>query len=948
MKILAYICANEVVIIPEATFVRARTVTPNSLAFDGIATMLACHCVKGLGTDSSPSLSEPAAIVPPAPCPPGRVAALSPASTKSCPVPSVSSVPSHGSSSSSTPASGSSQSDSSASTSSESSFPASSSSSAESANVFFWGRWHALSIVALSDTVLSTGTPPDIVLPVVKRFFTRTLDGENEEDNAPSIDIPLDAHILPGTGRHTCAFLPFIYMADPDNVLDLATSIACQRYVWGISQPAVGFVLHNSRSVLELVISWVDPATHGVHIASPLTSKEDPTVGVFDFSNPTAALSLAKFVLGLSNDVATILTCATAGCENNRFDWRSDNLPSQDFGSCHERVHRWVHDVAICRDNSSRPSTPPSSSPSAAAMSSEDASQTRSKTRKAVTDPKGTAAVPSQANPTKQDQTSNPSAPGSKRSKTTTKTYANKSALGFVRPGGDILTWTFERCAYLCGIVKYDTAPENAEMKGKIESYHAMCGFQRPSWNRNQPPTVPEHLETFLKTLLDQVVERQSSPKLKPDHEAVVGARLPILLSASIGAFTQQQRGGKQAAPNVNEAESRHEWDALLYRFYVSADEDTSEFVLLERTIHFARNETAELLKDPKQISNVVAAQIKQAQQYYTHCVHAQLQESEDDAVNEQVSEAANHARLLLQTLRTLAKSEHEFQKTIDTHSRLEPRDGIADAMLFLAIPGKPELVEKAQFICYTATAEIKTSPETLAGPKTTETKTKPKASRKPSAATETNTSDSETSWKPSRNTKRLLHNPFSRRPEQVTSVENPVLPKVQAFKDHLILPHAPAEYKKPSDDFGKALNQGRMYLVSVVAFYSAIGIEDYPFYSVVTSGTLGAVIMAWKSPKNKVIYLMDRNVTTFNIAIPIEAFHFATFLLRLHDDRAVLIEKVKQCINKPGFDAKDLDRWRKSVQNPKTEETVNDQKDETQKNDERGEEESKEGVATQ
>ncbi|KAJ7241033.1 hypothetical protein B0H12DRAFT_1250671 [Mycena haematopus] len=107
------------------------------------------------------------------------------------------------------------------------------------------------------------------------------------------------------------------------------------------------------------------------------------------------------------------------------------------------------------------------------------------------------------------------------------------------------------------------------------------------------------------------------------------------------------------------------------------------------------------------------------------------------------------------------------------------------------------------------------------------------------------------------------------------------------------------------------------MYLVSTVAFYSSIGIENHAFYSTVTSGNLGAVIMAWKSSKSKVIYLMDRNVTTFDITIPIEAYHFATFLLRLHDDRVDLKRKVEEQINKKDFDVENLVRWRKLAQSP-------------------------------
>jgi hypothetical protein len=39
-----------------------------------------------------------------------------------------------------------------------------------------------------------------------------------------------------------------------------------------------------------------------------------------------------------------------------------------------------------------------------------------------------------------------------------------------------------------------------------------------------------------------------------------------------------------------------------------------------------------------------------------------------------------------------------------------------------------------------------------------------------------------------------------------------------------------------------------------VVNFYSALGIEDYPFFALVTAGKLGAILMAWKSSKHEAI----------------------------------------------------------------------------------------------
>jgi hypothetical protein len=92
------------------------------------------------------------------------------------------------------------------------------------------------------------------------------------------------------------------------------------------------------------------------------------------------------------------------------------------------------------------------------------------------------------------------------------------------------------------------------------------------------------------------------------------------------------------------------------------------------------------------------------------------------------------------------------------------------------------------------------------------------------------------------------------------TSIAEPAISPLSAasqfkyvFRGHLTLQHVVTEFKKQSDDEGKALNQGRKYFVSLVAFYSALPTDDYAFYCIVTSGKIGTILMAWKSSKQDV-----------------------------------------------------------------------------------------------
>ncbi|KAJ7766347.1 hypothetical protein DFH07DRAFT_955392 [Mycena maculata] len=60
-----------------------------------------------------------------------------------------------------------------------------------------------------------------------------------------------------------------------------------------------------------------------VHVAcaAPRTNSEpDAALGVFNFTNPAAALSFAQFIVNLSQDVSRISERARTRCENNGLD----------------------------------------------------------------------------------------------------------------------------------------------------------------------------------------------------------------------------------------------------------------------------------------------------------------------------------------------------------------------------------------------------------------------------------------------------------------------------------------------------------------------------------------------------------------------------------------------------------------------------------------------------
>jgi len=119
------------------------------------------------------------------------------------------------------------------------------------------------------------------------------------------------------------------------------------------------------------------------------------------------------------------------------------------------------------------------------------------------------------------------------------------------------------------------------------------------------------------------------------------------------------------------------------------------------------------------------------------------------------------------------------------------------------------------------------------------------------------------------------------------------------------------AEYKKWNDDETKALHQERTYLVSLVTYLAALGIKGFGVFGLITSGQVGGILMAWQSKiddvrafvpfiscchlivysRSQQIYIIERNIRTFDLSSPIQAFQFASFLIRLREHTETLKE---------------------------------------------------------
>ena len=132
------------------------------------------------------------------------------------------------------------------------------------------------------------------------------------------LDIPLDAHCLPGRGKRVDCNLPVIGVADEDEIQALMTSIVYQRHVLGISLPAVGISLSKLAPLQMLSLAGMKsrgngfvcprPIAHGlidsfqlkVHLAYSLPGSS--SLGSYNIADPTSALYFSRtpFLFGVN------------------------------------------------------------------------------------------------------------------------------------------------------------------------------------------------------------------------------------------------------------------------------------------------------------------------------------------------------------------------------------------------------------------------------------------------------------------------------------------------------------------------------------------------------------------------------------------------------------------------------------------------------------------------
>ncbi|KAJ7653620.1 hypothetical protein DFH06DRAFT_1204279 [Mycena polygramma] len=667
-------------------------------------------------------------------------------------------------------------------------------------------------------------------------FYSLDEDSECDASNADirSLDVPLEAHILPGFGRmHKSAHLPFLCVADSDNIIGLMASVACQRYVWGFEQPAVGFAMSATGLRASLVLSWVDPITNIVHVAHPPSDNKGGIPGVFDFTNAASTLAFAHLVLKFSS------TFSTTSCKGRIFNWRSDMAPilSGNFSNSWDRVEQWVRDIKALSfevDNISRTQV-------------DIGIDVEEDSAPYLCD--GEKAANSKAHPI-----SYPTEP--------------PSCIAEREHDYHPWQWAFDRrvqflaCTSLelPNSMKEGARAEVIEINEMVRVYDRMCESRWCiSWESDCRPPVDAALVRVRDMMVEQATQARHFSttvqlSLEAEHADFLAERMPAVLLSLLTLKTSAR---------ALEA-SRYDWDRLIYSFYLQPDVQPDEYIspriISHPNIHLARNELADLLSlDSTSFGDIAMAHVRSTITLGLYSVDATP--LDDEQAYAQETEALDNSVVFKCQLRRMLETEiAQYQHSIRDRSSDEPEVGRCDAMLVcdgISVP--TDLIKDTVFILGTESAP----------------------------------GDSSTS-------------PLQIDPERRSRTCSSAV--------RLLLPHAVLDYGNVSKFTRETMDDGRMALISLVAFYSSLGITDRPFYHLSTTGTVCGILMAWKSSSQQKTYLIERKIRKFDLGSPVDALQFAAFLLRLRDDEKQLKHLVMAKL-KDGLDPQRLQQWKKSAQ---------------------------------
>lgn len=116
----------------------------------------------------------------------------------------------------------------------------------------------------------------------------------NSEVEILKLDVSQDGHVIPGSvdSQRTCV-LPIVCVAGDGpglaNITSQITSVACQRYVWGIRQPTLGVEIADSGCHARIFVAWVQEEEMAVVRSPSMATRQSQIPSSVGLTGPGVA-----------------------------------------------------------------------------------------------------------------------------------------------------------------------------------------------------------------------------------------------------------------------------------------------------------------------------------------------------------------------------------------------------------------------------------------------------------------------------------------------------------------------------------------------------------------------------------------------------------------------------------------------------------------------------------
>ncbi|KAJ3554602.1 hypothetical protein NM688_g3021 [Phlebia brevispora] len=544
-------------------------------------------------------------------------------------------------------------------------------------------------------------------------FFGLDHVDEHETPGGTWLDLPLDAHLLAGRRAWPVVSFPVLCVADAEEIIPLISSAVCQRAAWGIGIPVVGFEMSKFDSIVRVYIAWSDSSLGTEQMPSIQILRQDEDAckrstvplssGFFDLSSPQSALELAHFILLLDHQLEDMRReLPSRHLQNLR--WRSDDMDA----AWAEDIEGWRTFVDQSDESSTSNSSYSHTSTSGHEYDSDMARKPKSEqvSRSAPPTLQGTA-VQSRTKPQTEKLQGD-----AQTEDTRTKAFSASSFARVTQPsideGSSITTWMLHRWTFPIARIELPdshliSAPP--EFQRMLDIYNKVSRFEWiEGWKAVENiPLVDQCVMSYREKLFSAYGELQqyepNPPFMETKQANLLQARLTLVFNSVDGAYT---RGAREFNPL--EAESRHDWDALLFNFYVDGDSRnaTSPHVFLERTLRLPLNNFAHQAALPNHTEHVANLQ-ERLLRWQAHnqevSFHVDAHFTQDQQLRQQCSQAWEAGFSLLSRFRALNRDPTQFRSRVQAQAKTEPVTSKCDAILVTSVPISLEGVAKPKTV---------------------------------------------------------------------------------------------------------------------------------------------------------------------------------------------------------------------------------------------------------